>query len=452
MADVPLPIGIVGDEDTPWLQESLVNLFNPGKNVLLKTPGIDSFSSGEGPCRGSIDFQDEHYQVSGTKLIKISQSGIKAVIGDIAGSADCVLAVTFIALEIIVKGGLGYSFSPSGGLVLIAGKFSPSVDVEAISQRFVFVPADGGPLFFTDVNAPSVIPDENFFDAELLPDKNTGCVNLKNDFYVGGKESFEVFRDIGPTDNPFLRVDGAAVETGYVAGRAIYKDTFVFLGRDRGGSFAFHIMSSGDAPKISNDAIDELINDEYSEEELQTCTSQRITWKHIDMVAFRLPRHTLLYYGVGWSFVQSNIDASDELQPWDVNNVAFSYGDYITGSATGPNIGKLSNVVTEFGNAVERQINTFIKASPDTYFVADNILLSCITGSSFTEGTIGLRISRDNLAFGPQVFRSLGKQGQHQQQVAWRGGAGVFESFMGIQLRTTADINFSIDGLKVNNP
>jgi len=447
--DVPLPLGFLGDEDTPELRESLVNLFN-SQNTLLKTPGVDSFTTGNGACRGAIDFDDEHYQVSGTDLIRIREDGSKIVIGTIPGTADCVMAVSFIALEIIVKGGGGFSLSSAGVLSSIGGSFQSSVDVVTINQRFVFVPADGGPLFFTDVNVPTTIPAANFFDAEFLPDRNIGAINLKNDFYVGGEDGFEIFRDIGPTNNPFLRVDGGAIETGYVAAKAFYKNSFVFLGHDRDGSYGFHIMSAGSAPKISNPAVEELLADEYTLRELGTCTSQRITWKGVDMVAFRLPRHTLLYYGTGWSFMQSGIDPADELQPWDIKFVAVSYGKYITGNAADNKIGIISNAVTEFGNAIERQIDTFIKADPDSYFPIDNIILSCLTGTSKTEGTIGLEISKDNLTFGPQIFRSLAKQGKSQQQVRWDGGGGVFESFAGLRLRTTADINFSMDGLKVN--
>jgi hypothetical protein len=452
MAEVPLPTGIAGDDDIPELQEFLVNLFNPGDNTLVPTPGIDSFTTGEGVCRGAVDFQEEHYQVSGTSFVKVATDGTVTVLGTIGGTEECVLSTSFIAIEIIVKGGAGFSYSPSGGLVSIGGSFVPCVDVDQINQRFVFVPADGGPLFYTDVNAPTTIPPLNFFDAELLPDLNKGCINLKNDFYVGGQNSFEVFRDTGPTDSPFQRVGGAAIETGYVAARAIYRDTFVFLGRDRGGAFSFHAMSSGDAPKISNTAIDELLNEEYTLAELETCLPQRITWKSVDAVAFRLPRHTLFYYGTGWSYIQSNIDGFQELQPWSVSHVTFSYGKYITGSAVTNAIGKLSTANTEFGNQVERQIQTFVKAPANTYLNPMNLFLRVTTGSSglLEAPTVGLQVSRDNLTYGPRVWRGLGKSGKSQQQVVWYGGLGVFESYLGIQIRTTANVKFAVDGMQVD--
>jgi hypothetical protein len=168
------------------------------------------------------------------------------------------------------------------------------------------------------------------------------------------------------------------------------------------------------------------------------------------MVAFRLARHSLLFYGTGWSYIQTGIDGAGEISPWDVNYVTFSYGEYITGSATTTRIGKLNNGLTEFGEKIERQIDTFIKSGSNSYFTLDSLFLKVITGTSLVAGTISLEISKDSLSYGPQVPRSLGKTGDYQQQVAWYGGLGIFESFCGVRLRTTADVNFSVEGVLVN--
>lgn len=450
MPQVPLPTGIVGDKDTPLLQESLVNLYNPGNNTLLKTPGNESFSTGEGACRGTVDFKEEHYQVSGTQLIKVNSAGVTTLIGLVEGTQDCVFDKTFNFLVIVVKGGKGYSLTNAGVFSEITStNFRTSVDVCAINQRFVFIPSDGGVVFYTDVNT-LVIDALNFFDAEVLPDLNKGCINLNNDLYIGGFDSFEVFRDEGDIDNPFLRVDGAAVQSGYIAAKARFKNTFVFLGRDIEGNFAFKIMSTGQAIRISVDPIDEILNNDYTLAELETVTSQRFSWNNTDMVAFRLPRETFLFYGTGWSRIQTGIDSALTNQPWDVKFLTFSYGKYITGSATGTNIGRLQPITTEFGDRIERQINTYIKAESNTYFTIDNFFLDCITGTNIVEGTIGLSISRDNQTFGPTIFRPLAPIGESQQQVTWYGGVGRFERFCGIRLRTTSDVNFSLSGLVFN--
>lgn len=453
MPQIPLPTGIKGDKSIPRLQELLVNMFNPGDNTLLLTPGITSLSTGQGKCRGAITFNERHYQVSGTSLIRVNEDGTTVVIGTIEGTADVDMAVSFIALEIVVKAatGKGYSMDTSEVLVeIVDPDFKSSIEVASINQRFVFVPFDGGPLFFTDVNFPTVIPALNFFDAELLPDRNTGVINLRNNLYVGGEDSFEVFRDIGDVDAPFQRVDGAAIETGYLTAKARYKDTFVFLGRDRDGSFAFHAMGSGDAPKISIPQIDEILNNEYTLDELKLCTSQRQTRNGVDMVSFRLARDSFLFYGTGWAYIQSGIDGLGTQRPWDVNHLAFTFGKYITGSAIDTKIGILDDGILEFGEEIERTIQTFIRTESDAYFRINNIFLSCSTGSSLVEGSVALQISRDNLTFGPQVPRGLGAIGQTERQLSWYGGGGVFERFAALRLRTTSDVSFSTDGLAVN--
>ena len=38
------------------------------------------------------------------------------------------------------------------------------------------------------------------------------------------------------------------------------------------------------------------------------------------------------------------------------------------------------------------------------------------------------------------VAAPLGAQGRTEQQVRWTGGLGVFESFLGLKIRTTADV------------
>ena len=448
---IPLPKGLVGDKDIPRLQEELVNLFNPGNNTLLKTPGVSSFATGIGPCRGSITFNEEDYQVSGQQLIRVPEAGSVVLLGTIEGTADVVMATSFIALEIVVKGGKGYSFSLSGGLVEITdSNFITSVDVSSINQRFVFTPADGGPIFYTDVNTPTVIDPRNFFDAELLPDKNKGTINLRNDLYVGGRDSFEVFRDTIDISGSFTRVDGAAVDTGYLSAKVRYKDTFLFLGRDRETSYGFFAMSAGSAPRVSNEVVDEILNNEYTVKELSECTSIRFTIKNIDMVCFRLARHSLLFYGTGWSYMQTGVDGLGVVSPWDVKFASFAYGQYITGNASNNAIGILDNGILEFGEEIERVIQTFIRTDSNQQFIINNIFLNCTTGSSLVAGSIALQVSLDNLTYGPQVPRSLSAKGKKHQQVVWYGGAGQFERYAGLRLRTTSDVDFACDGLEVN--
>jgi len=208
-------------------------------------------------------------------------------------------------------------------------------------------------------------------------------------------------------------------------------------------------MGSGDAPKISNPAIDQMLNEDYTEEELKAVTSTRFTWTGVDFVAFRLNTATFLFYGSGWSYIQSGITEDDVFQPWTVNHMSFAYGKYIVGDASSSRIGKLSTSNKEYGDDIQRSIDTLIKAGRDTFYTLDSLTLDVTTGTD-TEGTVGLRISQDGRTRGPIIYRSLGEIANYQRRMVWLGGIGVFESFCGITLRTTADVNFSVDGLMVD--
>ena len=445
---IPVPTGIQGDKDIPRLQESLVNLYNPGDGTILPMPGIDSKTTGEGVARAAITWQGTPYFVSGTKLVSFAEDGTKTIYGDISGTADCVTADLFTGFAIIVKGGAGYFFDGST-ITQYTTNFKPSVDVTAINQRLVFCPADGGVIFYTDVGAPTVIPVANFFDAEFLPDFNTGVINIRSDLDVMGTDTTEPFRDIGESDNPFLRVDNAAIDTGYVGGRARYKGTYLFLGRDREGSFGFHGRGQGNSPKVSIPLIDEILNEEYTAEELKLVTSQRYTWKGVDFVAFRLARHTFTYYGAGWCYQQSGIDGHNQLQPWRVNHLTFAYGRYWVGDADTDDIGILTTSRTQYGEIVEYGFDTYIKQPPGTYFNIGSLELDMTTGVDVTNPTISLRMSKDGKTWGKPVWRPLGLEGEYRLRVPFRlpGGLGRFERFAGIRFRTASNCTFASAGL-----
>ena len=83
-----------------------------------------------------------------------------------------------------------------------------------------------------------------------------------------------------------------------------------------------------------------------------------------------------------------------------VNHLSFAYGKYLVGSADNNSIGILANINTEYGEKIERQINTFIKADRNAYFEIDSAMLDVTTGTNFTEGTVGLCGSKDGLNYG----------------------------------------------------
>ena len=430
-----------------------MNLINLPGNRLAQRPGIDAFSDGPGICRGSTQYKGKCYQVSGDKLVRINIDGTVDALGDIPGSAQCAIAVGAQKMVVVVKGAGGYVYDIDAGLSQITSpNYQPSIDVAHIDGRFVFVPADGGPLFFSDVDNPFSIGNASYFDAELLPDNNLGVKHYKNRLYVLGEDSCEMFRHKGANPSaPFLRSDGAAVFVGYVAAHVEYSESFALLGKEKEGSYGIFIMSAGEAPRISSGPVDRLLNREYTPDELKTCLSQRLQWDEADMILFRLPRHTLVFANGSWTFFKTEQGGAWRPNPWRVSHITPCYGKFIVGDALSGKIGVLSESDADYGEQWPRLIQTFYRALRGQHFTIDSLTLDTHPGqsSSLNDDAIGLSVSTDGHTWGQTFYTPLGKQGQYSADVNWEypGGLGDFESFAGLRFLTYAPVELSTDGL-----
>ena len=303
MARVNFPPGLVGDENLPRTRRDLQNCWNTGEGRIIGRPGITELNTTGFVARGQFEWNEDLYQVVSTNLIKITDTdtGAFSVIGDILGTGPIETAIGFNNAVIVVKGQFIYTLDDADVIVDISNNanFFPSVDVAHINGRFVYIPSDGDPAFFSDVGAAGTVQVLSFFDAEELPDKNNSVFNFKNTLYIGGTDSFELFRDTGASPNPFMRITGSRILNGYISGLVEYKDTFLFLGRETDQDFGIYAIGQGSAVKLSNQRID-LILSTYTQDELELAISGRFKWRGYDVATFALNRDSFAFYAGNW--------------------------------------------------------------------------------------------------------------------------------------------------------
>ncbi len=448
---VPLPEGIAGVKDLPKLKEHMINLIKVGDG-WVRTPGIDSLATGFGVCRAVTKWfvDDQCYMVSGNTFIRILSDGRIESLGTINGETDCVFSQGQVNLVVIVKGGAGYRYNNTEGLVEINDPdFYPSVDVDFIDGRHVFIPEDGEPAFYSDVDSAGSIEPLAFFDAEELPDRNKAVINVQNQLYIGGSDSFEIFRTNVDPDLVFVRRDGGRVDIGYVAGKTRYANTFAFLGRKRGEAYRFYVMSSGNAVGISNSSIDEILNTEYTEAELKNCEGYRYEWLGVELLLFTLSRHSFTFVNGIWVYQTSDI-TGDIASNWRVKGIAHAYGKYIVGDRKGSSIGILSHSPSEYGEDVEMEVKTFIRSERNAFIQLSKVELDCLGGQKLDEETIGISTSKDGFLWTAFFYRGLGSKGRYRSLVRWQppGGFGVSENFVGLRFRSTADVSFGLESVQ----
>lgn len=454
MANVPLPTGFKGLDDQPRLRENLINLFFIGTG-LIRTPSLDLFASGRGVCRGVGLFDEQAYFASGTRLIRVNADGSVDDLGDIGGGGLVIMASTANQMAIVSVGGDSFVWNGTT-LTNTSGNsnFVPFQDVTIINQRAVYVPLNGDPLAFSDVNALETIQAASFIDAQLLPDKNVGVINYRNNAYALGAQSIEVFRPTSNPELPILRDESASIyDTGYVSAKVLFSDTFAFLGRLRNGSYGFHAMGQGKTTRLSSPAVEEILNEQYTLAELSTCVGMRYKWKGYEILAFTLSRHTFCFTGGNWFFQESFINGGLVDSPWRGIHLVNAYGVYLIGDKFGQNIGTLTDGTTDYGDKIEREITTFVRFGRDSYLAPSTVIWDCLVGTGLNESdTIGISVSSDGVTFGPSLFLGLGDLGNRQKQIRFvvPGGFGYYENYMGLRTRITAPVDFAADALQVD--
>jgi len=435
--EIDFPLGLEGTKGLPSSRRALKNCFN-ALGPIIQRPGISTLGNTGRVARGAFEWNGSLYEVASDKLLKINTDGSHTVIGTISGTTTIDTAVGFNDAAIVVKGGNGYTLNKSDVITQITSpNYYPSDSVCHINGRFIYTPSDGEPAFFSDVGAAGTIQSSSFFDAEELPDLNKVCFNFRNILYIGGTDSFELFRDLGNPTVPFLRLN-ARIDSGYIGGLLEYNNTFLFIGREKGQNVGIYSIGQGIAPKISNEHIDTIL-DTYTEEELSNCISGRVKWRGFDLATFTLSRHSWGFLGGNWFDLDTMIGG--ENAPWQAGYIVEFGLKYYSFSAS--DIGVFDAVNTDHGNPFERLINGAFEVENDLSVQRLEYRLS--QGYNQGVGSVGLQVSDDNVLFGPLFQRLTGSLGGYSDKLEWNypGGLGLYDGLFAYKLSTSEDIDFS---------
>lgn len=422
--------------------------------MVLPRHGIELLNTTDKVARGAFVWRERLFQVVGESLIRIDNlaSGDFTTIGTIAGSEPIDHSIGFNFATIIVKGatGKGYTLSDADALVEITDSdFKSSIGVANLKGITVFIPFDGSPAFFGNPGQPGTILASSFFDAEKLPDRNNSVFNLNDTLFIGGTDSFELFRipNNPNTTVPFVAVTGGRINNGFVGGLLEYGDTFLFIGREKDQGFGIYAIGQGRAPKISNEMIDDIIST-YTQVELEQAIPGTIKVRGYLLATFQLDRDSFGFYKGEWFLLDSIRDG--ESKPWGGGFIAQLEGKYFT--AFEDKIGVFNpDLNTDYGERITRLIRIIFINEDGGWFPCTRLELGISQGFNANKpvtalkrnGTVALRTSRDGVEFGPEVFRDLGLEGDYQSRLIWRS-IGRFHSFFAAEFVTTQDIDFSI--------
>ena len=420
---------------------------------LRPADGITQVGIAPSIDRGGINWNGTLYRVSGTSFISVSATGVVTVIGDVGAGGPVTMDYGFDRLGIASGGRLYYwngtvlkrVTDPDLGIVL---------DMKWISGYFMAT--DGVNLVTTDLADPASVNPLHYGSAESDPDPILAVDELRNEAYALNRYTVEVYQNTGGTGFPFSRIEGAQITKGIIGTHAYcgLGDTFIFTGSGRGEAPAVYQMVPGNVQKVSTREVDAILLG-YTEEQLAATVMESRVDKNHQHVYVHLPDRTLVYDTVGsqarqeplWFTVDSGL-----LQPaqYRARGHVWCYNQWNVGDPSGPSLGVLtSDVSTHYGQVIGWEFGTQILYNEGNGDIVHELELVGLTGRVplGSDPVIWTSYSLTGTDWSAERPVSVGKQGERQKRIAWRG-QGKMTHWRMQKFRGTSDAHLSVARLE----
>ena len=389
-----------------------------------------------GSNRGAQVMNGVPYYVNGQNLYSISSADVVTDHGTIIGTGRVSMANNGRWLVIVVPGKRGYAYDNEDNILhqISDADFLTADTVSFKDGYFNFTASDGSIFFVSNLNQPLVYSALDFGSAEVRPDKIIASHVNRNDLFVAGEETIELFQNVGGDGFPYQRVPGGDIAKGVYAKHSMidFDNSFVFIG---GGvnELAAIWRYTGGVEKLSTSAIDNAIQ-EFTDAEIANAFAMSYAYGGNYFVAFTftsdtIPSKTFVYDAATsaltgertWHERQSGVTDNR----WRVNSIVNAYGKLYVGDSLDGRIGVLDkDTYTEYGERIYRKKTSMPFAADNLPIFAGELQLTMESGTGLISGLdpqIQLRHSDDGArTWSNGLWRSYGKIGRYQQLPTWR--------------------------------
>ena len=252
----------------------MINLFpevipeggkEPG--FLNRAPGLELLQTvGTGPIRALWAHQtngSDFYVVSGTEVYKLTSTSATPVkLGNIIDGGPVSIADNGTQLFFACNGpSYIYNESTNEFKQITDPDFPGAVTVAYLDGYFVFNEPNSQRVWVTALLDGTSVDPLDFASAEGSPD-GLVCVNVDHrEAWLFGTDSVEVWYDVGGTDFPLQRIQGAFNEIGCVAAFSVAKldNSLFWLGTDARGQGIVYKANGYTGQRVSTHAIEYAI-------------------------------------------------------------------------------------------------------------------------------------------------------------------------------------------------
>ena len=245
-------------EDLPSLQQE----------TLRTTHGLELITSTDNAantCRGSGRLGGRPYFVLGSKLYRLEDGETLTDCGTISGTGRVTMVNSESQLMILEPEGDGYIFtkSPDTLTQITDVDFTTtngSPRVQCFIDGYFLCTTKGRKIIISSLNDGLTWNALDFGSVETDPDGVKVPLVFRNQLFVFGSRTAEVFSNVGGTDFPFART-GLFFDEGIASlySGTNVQDTLVFMGAGDDELPAVWMLDGNQTRKISTRAIDQII-------------------------------------------------------------------------------------------------------------------------------------------------------------------------------------------------
>ena len=434
---VEIPIGMRQEKArSPFVtSQSLINCY--AENLpqagwsVYGGPGLVQFGEcGNGPIRGSHDFNGELLAVSGDMLYSVDENGDATAVGSIAGYAPVIISNNGVHAA-IVSDSTSYLYDGSTATPINDPDFLTAASVDFLKQVLIFTKLNSG-VFFTSELADAV--DYDALDkatAEAKPDKLRRVFVTGNEALMLGERSVEGYYFSGKPDGVPLSPTQTYLDYGLAGRDAVcaIDNTVAWLSH----LLDFRTLRDQTPLAIADPAIVSMIQGWTNPETARMFSfaaggHEWMAVRHADGCALWDATTRL------WSMRQSH-----GIDTWRAASSVWAYNKNILGDATDGTLWTLDpNTHAEGSNPLVRTMVSHTLGPGGAPFTLDKVELEVETGVGLATGQgsdpkIWMQLSRDGgRTYGARLERSLGLMGKRNTIVVWQGPFGDFPTHGGV--------------------
>lgn len=406
------------------------------KGQFRSAAGARSFGIGPGIDRGGVFWSDVLYRVMGTKLVAVSPTGVVTALGDVGTGGPVNLDYGFDRLA-INSGNRLYYWDGTALTQVTDVDLGPVYDMMWVDGYYMTT--DGISIVVTQLSDPTAIDPLKYGSAEEDPDMVTGLGKLRNEVYIFGRYTIQVFRNVGGNGFPFAPINGATIPFGCVSASAktLFAETLAFVGSARDEALGVYLTGQGSATKISTREVDDAL---AAVADPTSIVLEKRTYRDEQRLFVHLPTET-------WVFLANATKQSGELVWYRAYSGAggvyrpryatLAYGNYICGDASSSALGVVDETInTHFDTTTQWRFMLGLLYNDAQGMIVSSVELVGLPGRvpTGTDARAFMSMTRDGQTFSIERPINIGRRGDRTKRMQWRPQTKA-ENYMGLMFR-----------------